>query len=86
MLKLKIRIFKNSDTKPDTTMTVPLAVIKVASKLVPPKAVKVLDDLGIDLDEIIEISKTEEPLGTLRDRGTQKKQKNHYLHRVEGIS
>ena len=54
MLKLKIRIFKNNDTAPDTTMTVPLAVIKVASKLVPRKAVKVLDDLGIDLDEIIE--------------------------------
>ncbi|MBW2604762.1 MAG: hypothetical protein JRE28_10690 [Deltaproteobacteria bacterium] len=67
MLKLKIRIFKNNDTAPDTTLTVPLAVIKVASKLVPRKAVKVLDDLGIDIDQIIEISKTEEPLGTLAE-------------------
>jgi len=67
MLKLKIRIFKNSDTSPDTTITVPLAVIKVASKLAPRKAVKVFDDLGIDLDQIIEISKTEEPLGTLAE-------------------
>ena len=74
MLKLKIRIFKNNDTAPDTTMTVPLAVIKVASKLVPRKAVKVLNDLGIDLDEIIEISKTEEPLGILAE--IEKKKKN----------
>jgi hypothetical protein len=73
MLKLKIRIFKDSDTKPDTTMTVPLAVIKVASKLVPRKAIKVLDDLGIDLDEIIEISKTEEPLGILAEIEEHKK-------------
>ncbi|HUT43169.1 MAG: hypothetical protein WBG61_02955 [Desulfobacterales bacterium] len=73
MLKLKIRIFKNNDTAPDTTMTVPLALIKVASKLVPRKAVKVLDDLGIDLDQIIEISKTEEPLGTLAEIEEHKK-------------
>ncbi len=73
MLKLKIRIFKNNDTAPDTSMTVPLAVIKVASKLIPRKAVKVLDDLGIDLDQIIEISKTEEPLGTLTEIEEHKK-------------
>jgi len=53
--------------KPDTTMTVPLAVIKVASRLVPRKAIKVLDDLGIDFDQIIDLSKTEEPLGILAE-------------------
>ncbi len=73
MLKLKIKIFKNNDTAPDTTITVPLAVIKVASKLAPRKAVKVLDDLGIDLDQIIEISKTEEPLGILAEIDEHKK-------------
>lgn len=73
MLKLKIRIFKNNDTAPDTTITVPLAVIKVASKLAPRKAVKVLDDLGINLDQIIEISKTEEPLGNLAEIDEHKK-------------
>jgi hypothetical protein len=73
MLKLKIRIFKNNDNKPDTTMTVPLGIIRVASKLVPRKAVKVLDDLGIDLDQIIDISKTEEPLGTIAEIEEHKK-------------
>jgi hypothetical protein len=73
MLKLKIRIFKNNNDKPDTTMTIPLGIIKVASKLVPRKAVKILDDLGIDLDQILEISKTEEPLGTLAEIEEHKK-------------
>ena len=73
MLKLKIRIFKNNDTAPDTTMTVPLTVIKVASKLAPRKALNVLDDLGIDLDQIIEISKTEKSLGTLAEIEDHKK-------------
>jgi hypothetical protein len=73
MLKLKIRIFKNGDSIPDTTMTVPLAVIKVASRLVPRKAIKVLDDLGIDFDQIIDISKTEEPLGILAEIDEHKK-------------
>jgi hypothetical protein len=73
MLKLKIRIFKNNDHGPDTTMTVPLGIIRVASKLVPRKAVKVLDDLGIDLDQIIDISKTEEPLGTIAEIEEHKK-------------
>ena len=64
MLKLRIRIFKNNDQRPDTTMTVPLGIIKAASKFVPRKAVKILDDLGIDFNQIIDISG--------RDRGTQK--------------
>jgi hypothetical protein len=73
MLKFKIRIFKNGDAKPDTTMTVPLAVIRVASKLVPRKAVKILDDLGIDFDQIVDISKTDEPLGILAEIEEHKK-------------
>ncbi|MBW1825801.1 MAG: hypothetical protein JRI78_02065, partial [Deltaproteobacteria bacterium] len=60
MAKLKIRIFKNNGTTPDTTATIPLAIVKVASKLIPRKAVTVLDDLGIDLDQLIEISKSED--------------------------
>jgi hypothetical protein len=73
MLKLRIRIFKNNDQRPDTTMTVPLGIIKAASKFVPRKAVKILDDLGIDFNQIIDISKTEEPLGTLAEIEEHKK-------------
>ncbi|MDX2498125.1 MAG: hypothetical protein QNL11_09515 [Desulfobacterales bacterium] len=73
MAKLKIRIFKNNGTTPDTTATIPLAIVKVASKLIPRKAVTVLDDLGIDLDQLIEISKTEGALGTLAEIEEHKK-------------
>jgi hypothetical protein len=73
MAKLKIRIFKNNGTTPDTTATIPLAIVKVASKLIPRKAVTVLDDLGIDLDQLIEISKIEGALGTLAEIEEHKK-------------
>jgi hypothetical protein len=73
MLKLRIRIFKNNDQRPDTTMTVPLGIIKAASKFVPRKAVKILDDLGIDFNQIVDISKTDEPLGTLAEIEEHKK-------------
>lgn len=73
MLKLRIRIFKNNDESPDTTITVPLALVKIASKLIPRKTLTVLDDLGIDLEQVIEISKTEEALGTLAEIEEHKK-------------
>jgi len=73
MAKLKIRIFKNNGTTPDTTATIPLAIVKVASKLIPRKAVSVLDDLGIDLNQLIEISKSEDALGTLAEIEEHKK-------------
>ena len=73
MAKMKIRIFKNNGTTPDTTATIPLAIVKVASKLIPRKAVSVLDDLGIDLDQLIEISKSEDALGTLAEIEEHKK-------------
>lgn len=73
MAKMKIRIFKNNGTTPDTTATIPLAIVKVASKLIPRKALSVLDDLGIDLEQLIEISKSEDALGTLAEIEEHKK-------------
>jgi len=73
MAKMKIRIFKNNGSTPDTTATIPLAIVKVASKLIPRKALSVLDDLGIDLDQLIEISKSEDALGTLAEIEEHKK-------------
>ncbi len=70
---MKIRIFKNNGTTPDTTATIPLAIVKVASKLIPRKALSVLDDLGINLDQLIEISKSEDALGTLAEIEEHKK-------------
>lgn len=73
MAKMKIRIFKNNGSTPDTTATIPLAIVKVAAKLIPRKALSVLDDLGINLDQLIEISKSEDALGTLAEIEEHKK-------------
>lgn len=73
MAKLKIRIFKNSDTQPDTTITIPLGILKVASKLIPKRAVAILENEGIDLNQIIEISQNEEVRGTLVEIEKHKK-------------
>ena len=73
MAKLKIRIFKNHDTQPDTTITIPLGILKVASKLIPKRAVAILENEGIDLNQIIEISQNEEVRGTLVEIEKHKK-------------
>ena len=65
MAKLKIRIFKNNEPAPDVTITVPLGVIRVASRMIPRKVQALLEDQGIDLAQIVELSQSDEVLGTL---------------------
>jgi hypothetical protein len=65
MAVLKIRIFRKDGATPDTTITVPLRVLEVASKIIPRKVKAVLDEHGIDINQIVELSQTEQPLGTL---------------------
>ena len=57
MTSLKIRVFKDNDKKPETTVTIPLGVLKIASKLIPKQAASVLDKKGIDINQILELSK-----------------------------
>ena len=65
MVNLKIRVFKDGEAEPETTITIPNSVLKVASKLIPKKAALALQDKGIDLDEIIKLSANPEIHGTL---------------------
>ena len=65
MANLKIRVFKGGETEPETTITFPGDVIKVASKLIPKRAATALQNKGIDLDEIIKLSTEPEIKGTL---------------------
>lgn len=65
MAAIKIRIFKIGDDKPETTITIPLGVLRVASKLIPKKASAALEKEGIDLNEIVELSENEKVHGTL---------------------
>lgn len=65
MLDLKMRIFKNDSIEPATTITIPGSVLKIASKLIPQKAMGTLNEKGIDLEEIINIAENSDVHGTL---------------------
>jgi hypothetical protein len=65
MADLKIRVFKGGKAEPETTVTIPGGILKVASKLIPKQAVAALQDKGIDLDELIKLSTNPEIQGTL---------------------
>jgi hypothetical protein len=73
MADLKIRIYKNNQSDPETTVTIPGRVLtvasklipKVASKLIPKRATEAMQEKGIDIDEIIELSKKPDINGTI---------------------
>lgn len=65
MLKLKIRVYKGGSEAPSTTISVPLGVIRLASRLVPKRARASMEAEGIDLAEIALVSESEEARGVL---------------------
>ena len=65
MADLKIRVFKNSGAEPETTVTIPGGILKMARRLIPKQVVSALQDKGIDLDELINLSMNPEVKGTL---------------------
>jgi len=73
MTDLKIRVFKNGKAEPDTTVTVPGNVLKIASKLIPKRFTEILQDKGIDVDELIKLSENPEAQGTLIEIEEHKK-------------
>ncbi len=67
MANLKIRTFNDGKTEPATTITVPLAIIRYAGKLMPKHLTKTLQEKGIDIDTdmIVELSQNKEIRGTI---------------------
>ncbi|TVS19918.1 MAG: hypothetical protein EA424_06630 [Planctomycetaceae bacterium] len=65
MADLKIRVFKGGESDPKTTVTIPGGVLKIASKLIPKKAVSALQAKGIDIAEIVRLSEDPDARGTL---------------------
>ena len=65
MADVKIRVFKGDDRDPATTVTIPGGVLRIASKLIPHKAVAALKDQGIEFEEIVRLSENPEAHGTL---------------------
>ena len=62
---LKIRVFKIGQEKPETVVTIPLTVVRIATKLLPKKAKVALKEEGIDLNEIAELAQEQAVTGTL---------------------
>lgn len=73
MRSLKIKVFKGGETTPETTCTIPTAVLKVAARLIPKQAMAALREKGIELEEIIKLSTDPEVHGTLLEVEDHKK-------------
>ena len=65
MESLKIRVYKQGNSKPQTSVTIPVCILKIASKLIPKKATAALQEEGIDINEIIKLASNPEIKGTL---------------------
>jgi hypothetical protein len=84
MADLKIRVFKGRESVPETTVTVPGSVLKIASKLIPKRAAESLQDKGIDLDEIIKLAENPEARGTLVEVEDEEERADRHRSRVAG--
>ncbi len=73
MADLKIRVFKRGESDPETTVTIPGGVLRIASKLIPKRMAVVLQDKGIDLNEIVTLSENPDAKGTLIEVEEHKK-------------
>jgi len=73
LASLKIRIFKDGESEPKTTITVPLAIVRVAAKMIPSKTISSLREIGIDADLIVELARKDEVRGTLAEIEEHKK-------------
>lgn len=61
MLDLKIRVF--TGTQETTTVSIPLRLVRTASRLIPQKAMASLQEQGIDIAEIVRLSEDPEARG-----------------------
>ena len=73
MRSLKIKVYKGSESSPETTCTIPAAVLQVAFRLVPRQALAALREKGIELEEIIRLSSNPDVHGTLLEVEDHKK-------------
>jgi len=73
MASLKIRTYKGGNTAPDTTVSIPLKIVRLASKLVPAKTSAALLEKGIDVKLIAELVRNEDVRGTLVEIEEHKK-------------
>ena len=72
---LFIRVFENNEKKPAQTVTIPLAVLKLARSFIPKRAKTALEKEGIDLDQIMGLANQQEAPGVLLNVEDHKKKR-----------
>jgi len=65
MRSLKIRKFKIGSDKPKKTVTIPLAIFKIAATVIPKKALGALQEDVIDIEEIQKLADNPDIQGTI---------------------
>lgn len=75
MAGLVIREFREGCVHPDTTVKIPETVLTIATKLIPKKALEALHEQGIDLEEIVRLSKNPEFKGIVAEVEDHKENK-----------
>lgn len=65
MKNLKVRVYKGGDNQPETTVTIPGGVLRLASKLIPKRAKEALLDEGIDINELVQLAEQPDVQGTI---------------------
>jgi len=73
MVDLKIRVYKSGEAEPETTITIPGGILKMAADLIPKQAADALHSKGIDLDEIVRLAENPDVRGTLVEIEEHKK-------------
>jgi len=73
MADLKIRIFKGSESSPETTVTIPGNLLRIASRFIPKKVAIDLQEKGIDINEIVRLAENPDAKGTLIEVEEHKK-------------
>ena len=72
METIKIELYEENKAKPETTITVPLNVIRISKGLLPSKVKSALDKLGINTSQFNELFDKKCPQGKLIEIDTSK--------------
>ena len=75
MANLIIRTYKKNETHPDTTIRIPISILRFAKKVVPKHAFAALHEKGIDIDMIVELAQNEDIRGNVVEIEEHKKNK-----------
>ena len=65
MKNLRIRVYKHGGDQPDTTVTIPGSVLRLASRLIPKRAQEAMLGEGIDIGELVQLAEQPDVQGTL---------------------